>query len=280
MAYAGAPKSRLLGVIRYCEHRGVLLVQDFESDGFVRIEGAFPAAVAAECRDLLWEQLPEEPDDPGSWHRPVARLGYQAGDAFAASIGTEALHEAFDALVGLGRWMPRRDVGTFAVRFPSSLPPGDDGWHIDASFPPADQAQQGDPFAWRVNLASRGRCLLVLMLFSDVAESDAPTRLRPGSHLETARLLAPYGAEGLTMMEASQHAAEATASYDVTLATGRAGDVYLCHPFLVHAAQAQSAGRPRFLAQPPLHPVGGLDGALDVDAGTAPVEAAIRSALG
>ena len=256
------------------------LVDDFVNDGFVRIDAAFPSEVAAECRGLLWEQLPESPDEPDSWNRPVVRLGYQAGGCFEASINTEALHEAFDALVGAGRWMPRSDVGTFAVRFPSSEPPGDDGWHVEASFPPPDPTQHGDPFAWRVNVASRGRCLLLLMLFSDVGEEDAPTRLRRGSHLETARLLAPYGDEGLTMMEASRRAAEATASYDVALATGRAGDVYLCHPFLVHAAQAQTAGRPRFLAQPPLHPVGWINSSLDLDAGATPVEMAIRSALG
>ena len=38
------------------------------------------------------------------------------------------------------------------------------------------------------------------------------------------------------------------------VATGPAGTVYLCHPFLVHAAQAHCGATPRFLAQPPLHP--------------------------
>lgn len=255
------------------------LVDDFVSDGFVRIDGAFEPALAEKCCDLLWAQLPEEAEDPGSWHRPVARLGYQAGGCFEESINSHALHEAFDALVGRGRWMPRSDVGTFAVRFPSSEPPDDDGWHIDASFPPSDPAEQGDPFAWRVNVASRGRSLLILVLFSDVGPNDAPTRLRRGSHAETARLLAPHGAEGLAVLELSRRAADATASYEVVRATGRAGDVYLCHPFLVHAAQGQTAGRPRFLAQPPLHPTGWIDGSLDIEAGSAPVEAAIRAAL-
>jgi hypothetical protein len=40
----------------------------------------------------------------------------------------------------------------------------------------------------------------------------------------------------------------------VALATGLPGDVYLCHPFLVHAAQPHHGTRPRFMAQPPLHP--------------------------
>jgi hypothetical protein len=33
------------------------------------------------------------------------------------------------------------------------------------------------------------------------------------------------------------------------------GTVYLCHPFLVHAAQIHRGSQPRFMAQPPLLPV-------------------------
>ena len=42
------------------------------------------------------------------------------------------------------------------------------------------------------------------------------------------------------------------------LATGDAGTVYLCHPFLVHAAQPHRGTLPRFMAQPPLLPRGPL----------------------
>jgi hypothetical protein len=46
-------------------------------------------------------------------------------------------------------------------------------------------------------------------------------------------------------------AAAATAHYPTVLATGRAGDVFLCHPFLVHAASWPHRGRlPRMIAQP------------------------------
>ena len=37
-----------------------------------------------------------------------------------------------------------------------------------------------------------------------------------------------------------------------TLATGKAGTVYLCHPFIVHAAQDNHGTAPKFMAQPPL----------------------------
>jgi len=35
-------------------------------------------------------------------------------------------------------------------------------------------------------------------------------------------------------------------------ATGSAGTVYLCHPFIIHAAQDHRGINPKFMAQPPL----------------------------
>ena len=70
-----------------------------------------------------------------------------------------------------------------------------------------------------------------------------------------------------------------TANRPVVQATGSAGDVYLCHPFLVHAAQAHRGREPRFLAQPPLKPSGQLE--IDRPGHTySPVEEAIRLGLG
>jgi len=58
----------------------------------------------------------------------------------------------------------------------------------------------------------------------------------------------------MSMMEISKLADRETTGMPETIATGTAGTVYLCHPFLVHAAQAHHGATPRFLAQPPLLP--------------------------
>ena len=47
---------------------------------------------------------------------------------------------------------------------------------------------------WWVNYRSRARGLLALYLFSDVDAASAPTRVRPGSHRDAARILAAHGA--------------------------------------------------------------------------------------
>jgi len=182
------------------------------------------------------------------------------------------LDAAYDQLVGHGRWLPPRALGTFVLRFPLPEPPGDDGWHIDVSF----GTEAPDFLDWRANVVSRGRALLMLFLFTDVGEDDAPTRIRAGSHLDIARQLSPAGEAGLTLRELAAGGFAGSAHRREALVTGAAGTVYLCHPFLVHAAQPHRGTHPRILAQPPLLPAVPLD---PWRADAAPVEAAIRGAI-
>src|SRR4029078_7828517 len=91
-------------------------------------------------------------------------------------------------------------------------------------------------------------------LCSDGGDADAPTLIRVGSHRDVAKLLAPAGERGLEFMELAR-LLDVTAERPQALATGEAGPVYLCHPFLVHAAQMHrgaAGSTPRFMAQPPL----------------------------
>ena len=225
-------------------------IERFTRDGYARIERAFPRELADEAREILWRDTGCDPADASTWNRPVIRLGMYTQPCFVAAANTPVLHGAFDQLVGAGRWLPCRSMGTFPVRFPSPEDPGDSGWHVDPSFGYDDP----DFLSWRVNIHSRGRRLLMLFLFSDVGERDAPTRIRAGSHVDIARVLAPAGEAGMSLRELAVNGFNETANRQEVLATGEAGDVYLCHPFTVHAAQCHRGVRPRFMAQPPLLP--------------------------
>lgn len=254
-------------------------VEAFVDDGYLRLESAFSRGVADRCRDRLWEETGCDPDDATTWTRPVIRIGGLADQPFLEASTTDRLHAAFDQLVGPGRWVPRIGLGTFPIRFPHPDPPGDDGWHIDAGWHQAEDDPDVDwetyadlPLeGYRVNLASRGRALLMLFLFSDVGPADAPTRVRVGSHLRVPPLLAPHGDAGASSADLPPFD-----DLPVVDAVGSAGDVYLCHPFLVHAAQPHRGTRPRFLAQPPLHPAGGR---LDLDDPAARATPVVRAIL-
>ena len=223
-------------------------IQQFINDGYIALHQAFSEEIAEEARAILWKDTGCDPHDPTTWTQPVIRLGKYAQEPFRKAANTPLLQAAFDQLVGIGGWLPRFSLGTFPIRFPSDTAPNDTGWHVDAGFAGENPY---DYFSWRINVHSKGRALLMLFLFSDVEEADAPTRIRVGSHLEVARLLAPAGEAGVSFMELAQQS-DVTASCTEVSATGKAGTVYLCHPFLVHAAQAHRGTRPKFMAQPPL----------------------------
>ncbi|MBA9078490.1 phytanoyl-CoA dioxygenase family protein [Rufibacter quisquiliarum] len=250
-------------------------IQEFIHTGFLRLDHAFSRETAAAAVDILWKDLPVDRADPSTWSEPVVWLGMYTQPPFVESVNTPKLHHAFNQLVGEGRWLPCRSVGAFPVRFPAEKLPIDTGKHVDASFPGEDPANY---IEWRVNLASKGRALLLLVLYSDVTEADAPTVLYKGSHLDVANLLSTEGEQGLSFMELAKQV-DSLPEREQAFAVGQAGTVYLCHPFLVHAAQAHRGKNPKFMAQPPLF----LQKAFTLDdsvEGHAPVETAIRLALG
>ncbi len=252
-------------------------IASFIADGFVRIDNAFPADLADECRAMLWRDTGVDPDDPATWTKPVIGLGGYGQAPFRAAANTPTLTGAYDQLVGHGRWAAPQGLGTFPIRFPSPDDPGDAGWHIDVSFmAPGGDAR--DFMSWRANIVSKGRALLMLFLFSDVGDSDAPTRIRMGSHRDIARRLQPAGDSGLSLRELAETGFSESAHRPEVPATGAAGTVYLCHPFLVHAAQPHRGTRVKFMAQPPLLPAKPLE--LErADGAYSAVEIAIRTAL-
>jgi len=251
-------------------------IDTFICDGFLRIDNAFSPEKAAAARGILWRDSGCDPNDRSTWTKPVIRLWDYPQEPFQKAANTPILHSAFDALVGKGRWVPRESLGTFPIRFPHPDDPGDTGWHVDASFPPDPPTD--NYLQWRININSKGRALLMLFLFSDISESDAPTRIRIGSHMPVARLLAPAGDQGMSMIELSRRAVAETEGARESIAIGNSGTVYLCHPFLLHAAQSHRGQTPRFMAQPPLFPRVPFELNRN-DGNYSPAEQAIRLAL-
>ena len=254
-------------------------IEHFVHNGFVKLEGAFSRDTAAACRDILWRDLKLSPDRPEDWKEPVLRLGMYADPPFREATDSPRLHAALDQLVGVGRWIQPPALGHMVIRFPASAPPWDDGWHLDASFPPPDDPSTLDWFQWRINYLSRDRAMLMLFLLSDCGVDDAPTRVRVGSHLPMVRQLQAHGEAGISSIELAKEGFAGSDHCDVALAKGEAGTVWLVHPLTVHAAQAHHGCEPRFLAQPGLVPSVQLQ--IDRAGGAySPVERAIRLGLG
>jgi hypothetical protein len=247
-------------------------IERFVVDGFLRVDGAFGRDVSARVCERLYDEIGKTHPtfavgNPASWPGPVVRLPGSIADPFASELTSPRLETAFDQLVGEHRWR-RAGLGTFAARFPHPVEPDDAGWHIDGSY-------AGPDGTFWANARSRGRALLMLLLFTDVGIDDAPTRIRVGSHRNVASILEPAGADGLSIFELARRFPDFD-ELPIAAATGHAGDVYLCHPFLVHAADRHRGSSPRIIAQPPLAPAGGELRLGGPDADSSPVERAIR----
>jgi hypothetical protein len=234
-------------------------IQAFVRDGYIAVRGAFGERTARACRDMIWDSLGAHGisrADRATWRPPLVRIACPEGEAFAAAAASARLTAAYDELIGAGRWTRRAGVGgTVPVRLPSEEYPGEVGYHIEGTW-------WGGREYW-TNLWSRGRGLLALFLFSDVGADDAPTRLITGSHLFVPPILAPAGESGMPGGDVPARLQPSVLCRRAAEATGRAGDVYLCHPFIVHTATWPHRGTtPRMMAQPGIEVPGGftLDG--------------------
>jgi hypothetical protein len=188
------------------------MIEQFTRDGFVKLTRVVDVEVADAARELLWERIGLSPDGP--WTEPVVWTNdFTNAGPFGRLTSSPVLIEALDQLCGPGGWVRRFVLGNIPVRFPV-LPAADDrGWHIDANTPVDDGT-------WAVT-----------------GNRDAAAVLGPEP--------VEFTASGPLLDRAS-------ADRPVATATGQAGDMYLVHPFTVHAADEHRGTRPRFMAQTPI----------------------------
>ncbi|MEV0235974.1 phytanoyl-CoA dioxygenase family protein [Nonomuraea sp. NPDC050786] len=219
----------------------VIDVEAFVADGFAKVEAVVPPEVGDAARALLWERIGLSPDDPSGWTQPVVWTADLTGEGpFGQIVNSGRLRAALDAVAGEGGWLPLGSLGNMPIRFPV-LPAADDrGWHIDAHTARPDGSH---------GVSARPETLLVLVLLSHVGPQDAPTRIRAGSQRDMAALLDERVLDPFQMGPLFD---EAGRERPVALATGAPGDVYVVHPFTVHAAQEHRGSRPRFMAQKPV----------------------------
>jgi len=137
------------------------------------------------------------------------------------------------------------------------------GWHID-----------GDYFKRYLDSPEQG--LLCLILWSDVAAREGGTFLACDSIGRVAKLLL-NSAQGLDPRPFSDLYRECV---DFVEITGRAGDVVLCHPFMIHAASPKTRSQVRLLTNPLISLYEPMNFNRPDAADFSPVERAILRGLG
>lgn len=249
-------------------------VEQFIELGWVRVPQAFSRSDALRAQRVVWEQVEKrgvKRDDKSTWTQPMIQINENYDTPEFRACDTDRLADAIEDLVGYGRWtnrgIPNR-WGWWPVNFAKGaesewdVPKG--GWHWDG-------------IHFRHFLDSPEQGLLCLCIFSDIGPRGGGTVIAEGSHKVVARYLAeqPNGVElgegiksvnqshewfrKLTGQEEgplSRHQGTARIEYfmdqvyvddhgtnlRVVETTAEAGDVFLCHPFLYHAASQNCPG--------------------------------------
>ncbi|KAL3671136.1 hypothetical protein V7S43_004318 [Phytophthora oleae] len=202
-------------------------IDSFIRDGFVLLPDAFSPSTAAKCRELIWTRLAQDgiTKDSSTW---VERHGlpelYRAeDDPVWGEVMTPRLKQAMDQICGKDRWEDF-GLGWWMITFPDQDEPpwGAAGkWHVDGA-------------SYQHHVDSKESGLLLIFLFSDIGPGEGGTAVSAGSHKWIARLLEknePRGMKG----GAVSYQARQFQRQQVVEVNGKAGDVMLVHPFLLHA---------------------------------------------
>jgi hypothetical protein len=240
----------------------------FAEHGYVHLRQAFPRETAQEWAAECWERLAIDPVDRATWHTDRIHMGSTKSvpvEEFAPEVWTAMTQ----LLGGADRVQPSRWSDHFIVNLGEGAdlpwtPPGPEakGWHKDGDF-------------FRHFLDSPEQGLLVFVLWTDVVHQGGPTYVATDSVPVMARYLADRP-EGV-LPGGFDFAARIRECSRFVEATGEAGDVYLLHPFTLHAVSQNILRVPRIITNPPVS----LREPMRFDGeDPSPVERAVLQALG
>jgi ectoine hydroxylase-related dioxygenase (phytanoyl-CoA dioxygenase family) len=231
-------------------------IDSFINDGYVALRAAVQSDVVDDVRTAAAELVSPNCDE--GWRLGLASVYDLPVLVRAVSA---AVRQAFDTLAGQGGWHLAAMWG-FPTRLPGAVVPT---WHID-----------GDWFTH--HLTSADQVLTPIFLWGDIGSEDSPTLLCPGSHLEVARFLRDAEPDGVPGKEIANFVHSRLRVKGTVEATGAAGDVIVCHPYLAHTVNPTSPRKARYISNVAVHGTAPLN-ATDEGARLTPVEAAVVTAL-
>jgi hypothetical protein len=237
----------------------------FERTGVVRCESVFGRDDAKRMCEVIWNELWRRHGidrvDTTTWdrHPPTGLTSSKRSRAFAPICGPQ-LEVVLDALLGTGRWQRPKSFGNVLVTMPNRAV-----WRVPAAIWHSD---------FEATLpADRLVAVKVWALCDDVDPGGAGTPQLVGSHRAFARYLRttsdrdykrckfgflrshPWlhtlthddGAGDRNHHLMSEGATVHGVDVRVIEAVGRAGDVYVTHPWVFHSIATNATARPRLM---------------------------------
>jgi hypothetical protein len=232
--------------------------KQFVEQGYVVIRGCFTREQALEYTDSIWTRLGYDPDDQSTWHESSIHMPTHR-EIDVAAFAPKAWAAMCDLVGGEDRiqlpytWGDGFIVNLWegADRPWAPAAPTAPGWHKDGDF-------------FRHFLDSPEQGLLTLVLWSDVRHQGGATFVATDSIAPVARFLAehPEGAYPQRSAPAvpdddpapviMNYAELVSGCTGFAEATGEVGDVYLLHPYILHAKAQNVLRLPRYITNPPL----------------------------
>jgi ectoine hydroxylase-related dioxygenase (phytanoyl-CoA dioxygenase family) len=241
---------------------------EFERNGILRVSGAIPSVDVESMTALVWDNLerryPVRRDQPGTWtSRRISGLHALDKSVTFQEIGSAKVCQVLDELLGSGNWQRPSRWGFLLVAFPESVGRWDipsTSWHLDL---PASGSLE-ELFAVRLftclrPLRHRGGATLVVagshLLVEDLARRNAARRLRSADVREALIRSYPWIKALCSRSETADRigrfmnvsTAANGAELRVIEMTGDAGDTFLVHPLILHAASPNCANVPRMV---------------------------------
>lgn len=229
-------------------------VEHFLTHGYVVVRGCFTAEAAQEYLSTMWTRLGFDPDDRSTWAEPSVHMPvHRYIDV------TEFAPRAWGAVCDLLGGPERIARYKWADGFIVNLGEGADRPWADASAAAPGWHKDGDFFRHYLDSPEQG--LLSLVLWSDVHHQGGATFVAADSVAPVARFLAANPG-GAYPSAAGPHPDPEVAVFDYPAlvsecsqfveATGQAGDVYLLHPYILHAKAQNILRAVRVITNPPV----------------------------
>ncbi|ORY28602.1 hypothetical protein BCR39DRAFT_559418 [Naematelia encephala] len=219
-------------------------VESFMNDGYLRLEGAFSREKADEWTKDVWVRLGMDPNDQTTWMREWTNMPHHRKE----------LVETFSPIA----WNAIGELVGGHDRIDPTMNTWSDGFIVNLGTP--EHATQAPPHPKELNrwhcdgdfflhfLDSPEQALLVVPLFTDIEPHGGGTMIAPDAIPKLAQYLADHP-EGV-MPTGFKFRAVADSCDNFVELTGKAGDVVLMHPLMLHSASRNNLRQPRIITNP------------------------------
>lgn len=247
-------------------------IQHFIQYGFIHLTDCFDRDFAWKWTEEAFDRLGYDPNDPATWAKPIVHMPTES-TMLVSEFSPKAYRAMCDLLGGEDR--VKHDVtwgNGFIVNFALGADrawvapsPEAGGWHKD-----------GD-FFWHF-LDSPEQGLLVIVIWRDIKPRGGGTFIAPDSIKPVAEMLLA-DRTGIHPFE-GDFGSRITECHDFRETTGKAGDVVLMHPYMLHASSQNHSGIARFITNPPVALKEPMNFNRENPADFSPVERCVLNALG